>query len=159
MTYYKSPRALKIKGQVVFTFGRKCTTCGKRFWWSTFAGKKHCGEHSRQKGKVKQQLTFNYILAQLKIRTGRSYCRLCGGNSNLTIHHVGGGYKHMTILCESCHTNHEAHVTKECSLIAWFIAMITPFDPTPIENAVEWTRYKRKEYGETTTVVWRRVLA
>lgn len=65
----------------------------------------------------------------------------------------------MTILCESCHTNHEAHVNKECSLIAWFVAMITPFDPTPIENAVEWTRYKRKEYGETTTVVWRRVLA
>lgn len=70
-----------------------------------------------------------------------------------------GGYRHMTILCESCHANHEAHVNKECSLIAWFVVMITPFDPTPVGDTVEWTRYRRKEYGETTTVVWRRVLA
>ena len=34
------------------------------------------------------------------------YCALCGTTKQLTTHHVGG-MKHLTVLCEPCHSNYE----------------------------------------------------
>ena len=103
---------------------RICPMCGKRCyfcdWWTAIHCKK-CAIIHRHHKKNQKKHEKRKILKRLGIyKYGEGwksfrkqkikqhpYCSLCGVSENLTVHHVGGGCEHYTVLCDECHQAYE----------------------------------------------------
>ena len=71
-------------------------------------------ERRRKRHAGVYKYTAKYKTARKHMLEEHPYCSLCGTTENLTVHHVGGGCDHYTVLCFDCHQAYERfnHIRK-----------------------------------------------
>lgn len=92
---------------------RKCPNCGKHLYFCEHPKSVHCRACSKSHDRAYEHYFVFWVHKTIARKYG--YCALCGTREKLTIHHVGGGYKHYTTLCEGCHANYETYATILCN--------------------------------------------
>lgn len=114
---------IRIKKKLYFK-PRLCPECGKlclfcRHYSSLRCKKCHKrkmnNRHHKKWGdrrKMQRRLgVYKYNKAYQRVRKKmikeHPYCSLCGSETRLTVHHVGGGCEHYTVLCDDCHQAYE----------------------------------------------------
>lgn len=98
---------------------RKCPDCKKRLYFAEHPASVHCRTCSKSHDRAYEHYLAFWIHKTAANKFG--YCALCGTRQNLTIHHVGVGYKHYTTLCAGCHDNYEKYANILChELVALF---------------------------------------
>ena len=84
---------------------RKCPDCKKRLYFAEHPASIHCRACSKSHDRAYEHYLAFWIHKTIARKFG--HCALCGTKSNLTIHHVGGRYRHYTTLCSLCHSQYE----------------------------------------------------
>lgn len=111
---------IRIKKKLYFK-PRLCPDCGKPCLFCKchlsqrckLCHKKHEKWKHHKKSHIKrrviQKLKYNKKYKRMRKRLIREhpYCALCGSEIRLTVHHVGGGCEHYTVLCDDCHQAYE----------------------------------------------------
>ena len=64
-------------------------------------------ERKRQRKTGVYKYNSHYKSIRKKALKEHPYCSLCGSEIRLTVHHVGGGCEHYTVLCDDCHQAYE----------------------------------------------------
>lgn len=64
-------------------------------------------ERKRQRKAGVYKYNSHYKSIRKKALKEHPYCALCGSEIRLTVHHVGGGCEHYTVLCDDCHQAYE----------------------------------------------------
>lgn len=64
-------------------------------------------ERRRQRSVGVYKYNSHYNSVRKKELREHPYCALCGTETSLTVHHVGGGCEHYTVLCDDCHQAYE----------------------------------------------------
>ena len=100
---------------------RRCPDCDKLCWFCHHYCSERCpGCHKRHRHHVKrvnrclryghyknEKYRHGWQNTRKKVIKAHPYCSLCGATINLTVHHVGGGCTHYTVLCDGCHQAYE----------------------------------------------------
>lgn len=110
---------IRIKKKLYFK-PRLCPGCGKICLLCRHYMSQRCKECHRQHKNEKKQhkrrkarrlgiskYTSNYRRRRKRLIKQHPYCALCGVETHLTVHHVGGGCEHYTVLCDDCHQAYE----------------------------------------------------
>lgn len=101
---------------------RRCPQCHKLCLFARAPKAKCCPKCHKEQRKISRRAnrrfkrregtykySAKYHTMRKKLLAAQAYCSLCGTTENLTIHHVGGGSDHYTVLCESCHQAYERY--------------------------------------------------
>lgn len=85
---------------------QRCKRCHK------IHDKKRHNRHSHLKKRISRKrgltkYTHKYQRMRKQLIKEQPYCALCGTEIRLTVHHVGGGCEHYTVLCDECHQAYE----------------------------------------------------
>lgn len=120
---------IRIKRKLYFK-PRRCPVCRQiRLFVRCPLAKccKKCHERQRRINRVaerrrqRKEGTYKYNSHYRSVRKSQikthPFCSLCGSEKQLTVHHVGGGCEHYTVLCDECHQayerwNHKRKVTR-----------------------------------------------
>lgn len=99
---------------------RRCPLCHKFSLFVRVPKAKCCPKCHKEQRRIsrraerrrkRQNGIYKYTTKYHKLRqeaiAEHPYCSLCGTSENLTVHHVGGGSEHFTVLCDSCHQGYE----------------------------------------------------
>lgn len=100
---------------------RHCPDCGKICLFCRCYKAERCDDcHKRKRDRVRRRLRRyvarhagnykydkSYWRKRRRILKEHPYCSLCGSEIKLTVHHVGGGSEHYTVLCDDCHQAYE----------------------------------------------------
>lgn len=111
---------IRIKKKLYFK-PRLCPDCGKPCFFCKChlsqrckrCHKKHDNWKHHKKSHIKrraiEKIKYNKKYKRMRKRLIREhpYCALCGSEIRLTVHHVGGGCEHYTVLCDDCHQAYE----------------------------------------------------
>lgn len=111
---------VRIKKKLYFK-PRLCPDCGKtclfcRHYLAERCIKCHKRRHDRDRRRTKRRqkrhaglykYTKSYQHRRKREIDAHPYCALCGSEIRLTVHHVGGGSEHYTVLCDDCHQAYE----------------------------------------------------
>lgn len=114
---------IRIKKKLYFK-PRLCPDCGKLCLFCRHYLSLRCKEchkrkkshrHNKKWGDRRKMLRrmgcYKYDKAYQRLRKKmlkeHPYCALCGSEIRLTVHHVGGGCEHYTVLCYDCHQAYE----------------------------------------------------
>lgn len=87
---------------------QRCKRCHKKHdnW------KHHKKSHIKRRAIQKLKYNPKYKRMRKRLIKTHPYCALCGSKIRLTVHHVGGGCEHYTVLCDECHQAYERYNTK-----------------------------------------------
>ena len=87
---------------------QRCKRCHKKH------GKKRHNRRSHLNRRVFDRLKYGTKYKRMRKRLIKEhpYCALCGSETCLTVHHVGGDCEHYTVLCDRCHQAYERWNTK-----------------------------------------------
>lgn len=85
---------------------QRCKQCHKKH------DKKRHNRHSHLKRRISRKrgltkYTHKYQRMRKQLINEHPYCSLCGSETRLTVHHVGGGCEYYTVLCDDCHQAYE----------------------------------------------------
>ena len=110
---------IRIKKKLYFK-PRLCPDCGKPCFFCKChlsqrckrCHKKRHNRHSHIKRRISRKrsltkYTHKYQRMRKRLIKEHPYCALCGSEIRLTVHHVGGGCEHFTVLCDRCHQEYE----------------------------------------------------
>lgn len=114
---------IRIKKKLYFK-PRLCPDCGKPCLFCKChlsqrckrCHKKHDKKRHNRRGHIKRcisrkrgltKYTHKYQRMRKQLIKKHPYCALCGSEIRLTVHHVGGGCEHYTVLCDDCHQAYE----------------------------------------------------
>ena len=110
---------IRIKGGC-FLKPRRCPQCHKICLFARAPKAKCCPKCHKEQRRMsrlaerrrkRREGIYKYTAQYHRIRKNmiaeQPYCSLCGDTENLTVHHVGGGREHYTVLCDSCHQAYE----------------------------------------------------
>lgn len=114
---------IRIKKKLYFK-PRLCPDCGKPCLFCKChlsqrckrCHKKHDKKRHNRRGHIKRcisrkrgltKYTHKYQRIRKRLIKEHPYCALCGSEIRLTVHHVGGGCEHYTVLCDDCHQAYE----------------------------------------------------
>lgn len=64
-------------------------------------------ERRRQRKEGTYKYNSHYRSVRKSLIKTHPFCSLCGSETQLTVHHVGGGCEHYTVLCNECHQAYE----------------------------------------------------
>lgn len=107
---YFKPRLCPDCGKPCFFckchLSQRCKRCHKKH------DKKRHNRHSHIKRRISRKrsltkYTHKYQRIRKRLIKEHPYCSLCGSEIRLTVHHVGGGCEHYTVLCDDCHQAYE----------------------------------------------------
>ena len=82
---------------------QRCKKCHKRHDKKRHNRRSHLSRRAFDRAKYSQK----YKRMRKRLIKGHPYCALCGSEIRLTVHHVGGGCEHYTVLCDDCHQAYE----------------------------------------------------
>lgn len=114
---------IRIKRKLYFK-PRLCPDCGKPcLFCKHYLAQRckkchevHCKKRHNRKGHLKRRAlqklgktkyTKRYFRIRKHLLKEHPFCSLCGSETQLTVHHVGGGCEHYTVLCDTCHQAYE----------------------------------------------------
>lgn len=110
---------IKIKKRL-FLKPRRCPVCNRFRLFARHPSARCCkkchelqrrisrrAERRRQKSVGVYKYNSHYKSVRKKELREHPYCALCGTETRLTVHHVGGGCEHYTVLCDDCHQAYE----------------------------------------------------
>lgn len=110
---------IRIKKRLFFK-PRKCPVCNRMRLFARHPLARCCkkcherqrrisrmAERKRQRKTGVYKYSSHYKSIRKKALKEHPYCALCGAETRLTVHHVGGGCEHYTVLCDDCHQAYE----------------------------------------------------
>lgn len=120
---------IRIKKKLYFK-PRRCPDCGKACFFCKCHLSQRCKKchrkhehqrknyikHQKQRRQIKiglSKYTSKYKRQRRRLIRQHPYCALCGAETRLTAHHVGGGVDHLTVLCDECHSAYERWKLKQ----------------------------------------------
>lgn len=107
---------IRIKRKLYFK-PRFCPGCGKTCLFCRHYLSLNCKEchhrkrviakRARHRRHNREKYTKSYFRMRRRLIREHPYCALCQSETRLTVHHVGGGCEHYTVLCDECHQAYE----------------------------------------------------
>lgn len=103
--YFKPRRCPECHKICLFVRTPKAKCCPKCHKKQRRISKRANKRHQRRTGTYKYGAHYQSV--RKRVIRNHPYCALCGTTMNLTMHHVGGGCEHFTVLCDRCHQEYE----------------------------------------------------